>query len=300
MADKHAEQLIKLASQKVSQHQFEKAVNLLLEALKVAPENYEIYLYLASTYHDFYCQNPKKQYLRLATEYAEQALQHLPNNATCHCMLGSIFINKKKPKLAKKHLKEALRIDPLSAKCYQLLGHVSKGQKAFRYYQKALELDPKNVDCLTTLSNHYFFKKGNIKIAQQYATMALELDPSDIDALIIMGYILNQHGKYQEAQEHAKLALQQNPQNYQTLQLICVLESRNNIFGSLLKLQLWTINPINYVLYLIAWITLWSVCAYLGFKGLGWLFLIYTYSAKSLFQKKLEKYLTPQALKADY
>jgi tetratricopeptide (TPR) repeat protein len=83
-------------------------------------------------------------------------------------------------------------------------------------YQKALAIDPKNVDVLTDMGP-VLYDTQNYTGAIRSLDKALTIDPSSVYALEQKGYILSELGHYKEALVYFNKALELNPDDYVTL-----------------------------------------------------------------------------------
>ena len=81
-----------------------------------------------------------------------------------------------------------------------LLAKLGKYEKAITWYDKALAIDPNNVNVLVN--------KGLALINK-----ALRIDPNNVYALVGKGHVLHTQGKYQEAIEYFDKAFKIDPNN---------------------------------------------------------------------------------------
>lgn len=81
-----------------------------------------------------------------AIETCKRGLEHNPEFATGHLVLGKCYLAKKMSALAIEEFQAAARIDPQNLAAYRQLAQAyeEQGQKdeAVRYYQRILDLEP--------------------------------------------------------------------------------------------------------------------------------------------------------------
>ena len=84
-------------------------------------------------------------------------------------------------------------------------------RKAYQYYQKAVELDPKLLDAFYNLANIYFVQKRFDLAEKAYARVIVQ-NPKDADAYNNLGVIYYRQGKPDKAREYYRRALKINPE----------------------------------------------------------------------------------------
>jgi len=135
-----------------------------------------------------------------------------PLSAQEHFTLGTIYEKRGKSELALREYKMALEKDSHFLPAMTRLGELSyvMGQyrQAERYYQKAIQLSPRNGDLYNNLCWVYLSQGKELKKAENLISRAMELTPEHkgyyLDTLGII--YLNQH-RYREAIEVLETAV---------------------------------------------------------------------------------------------
>ena len=126
--------------------------------------------------------------------------------------------------IAAGHLKEALRIHPTYKNAYLLLGnahnYLQRYEESIAYYDKALQLDPNYPEAIRNRAVTYrdagkFFgeKQGDAVKAENYLKKALEQLPDDYETLRLLGVACGVQGRSQEAIQYFSRATQIMPDN---------------------------------------------------------------------------------------
>jgi tetratricopeptide (TPR) repeat protein len=87
---------------------------------------------------------------------------------------------------------------------------------AYTLYQRALPINPKDVQVLSDLGRVLYNLQNNTG-ALHSLNKALTIDPTSVYALEQKGFVLSRMGDYKEALDSFDKALKLNPSNYQTL-----------------------------------------------------------------------------------
>lgn len=210
------------------------AIKTLQEAIKIAPDYCDVHWQMARAYYEYYRQNLRKTHLKTAREYVNNCLAIYPQYAHAHYLAGLILTAQGKLKKAETYYRKAIDIEPESPVYHMSLGNNlllrNHKKKANIHIEKALELDPQNLRALTTLGRIEFYANGKTEKAKDYARAALTVDNSDINALVLMGTILYRERRYADAKDLARQAISQNPRDYESLKLICMIETKRNPF----------------------------------------------------------------------
>ena len=122
------------------------------------------------------------------------------------------------------HLKEALRVHPTYKNAYLLLGnahnYLQRYDESIAYYDQALKLDPNYPEALRNRAVTYrdagkFYgeKQGNPLQAEAYLKKALEQLPDDYETLRLLGVACGIQGRNQEAVQYFSRATQLMPEN---------------------------------------------------------------------------------------
>ncbi|MGB3190988.1 MAG: tetratricopeptide repeat protein [Limnoraphis sp.] len=215
----------------VIQGQFEQAITICQQALKIQPKFYHAYVILGNALHfqgkleaaiRAYSQVLKLQpnfaeiYGNRGTMYAklnqidkaiadyQQALELQPNFAVVHWNLGKIFQRLGRFEESIKSWKTALEIQPNlnGAKLHIELGNLLTGQKQFKAaissYQKALEIQPSEVEAHLNLGCLYSEQK-QYETAIKTFQAGIQINPKNLDLYLNMGFALVKLNHHQEA-----------------------------------------------------------------------------------------------------
>lgn len=208
---------------------FQKAREYFQQVIAVDPKYALAYTGLADTLAlmPYYGAFRPNEYMPLAKQAAQKALDIDPNLAEAHASLGQILTNYDYDlKGAERELKKAIELDPKYSSAYQWLSEVyqyqGKGDQALAEVNKALELDP-----LSMIINNNkgrivdFGGKRDEAIAQFKKT--IELFPDAPSARNNLADVYEAKGMYPEAVEQrliqVKLLFGLSPENIKDLQL---------------------------------------------------------------------------------
>ena len=162
-----------------SQGNFDKAVEIYMEALKINPCNDELYL----RFGDIYLRKNLKD--EAAVEF-KKAIEINNNNKYAYFGMADISIERGHYQKAEKYLKKSLEIDPNFAVAYTTLGDMyvdmERYEEAAEAFKHSLKVDPlqKFPDTYIGLGELYYLK-GDYKSALDNFEIAQKKDPSDID-----------------------------------------------------------------------------------------------------------------------
>jgi tetratricopeptide (TPR) repeat protein len=118
-----------------------------------------------------------------------------------------------------KALKGAIAAGEADAAMYSALGNVYKGSanypRAIEMYTKALALDPRNTDALSSLA-FCQAKSGNVKDATISYEQVVALNPQDIKEYKMLADLYMKQNKNDQAMNMYKKCLEKNPADYKT------------------------------------------------------------------------------------
>ena len=116
---------------------------------------------------------------------------------------------------ARIELKNVLQIDPKDARAYFKLGNIFERQKEYRkslgYYNKAVELDPDNLEYQAKIGRFYLLLANDIEKASEKMNLALSKDKDDINGLLLKAGILARQGKTKEAKKVSATIFENHP-----------------------------------------------------------------------------------------
>jgi DNA-binding winged helix-turn-helix (wHTH) protein/tetratricopeptide (TPR) repeat protein len=152
-------------------------------------------------------------------------------------------------KLAVEMLQKSIELDPLYAPSYAHLGFHRRLleqhgrivpfelKKAQWYYQKALELNPNQLDALSNLSALYV-ETNRIEEALLIIRKMLEIAPNDANSLFALGYIYRYAGMLDESIDSMEKALEISPNNTRFRSIISTYASAGLYEQALAKVYL--------------------------------------------------------------
>ncbi len=131
-------------------------------------------------------------------------------HARANFFVGNILVHLGRAKESFKFFQKALALEPESAVFHGGLGsayyQMNRLDEAITQYQKVLEIDPNFADAHNNLGL-YLFQKGRVNEAIAHFQRALEISPNFTDAQNNLGYSLLQSGRVNEAIAHFQRAL---------------------------------------------------------------------------------------------
>lgn len=154
----------------------------------------------------------------LSIEQIDKAIELEPDNPINHVERGLTMLARSFIGEAETCLRDAIKIDSECFHAWYHLGRIKKDdylrtmcfpddlKAALRYFRKAHLLKPKHKDTLFNLAFLHMFR-SMFRTARMYAAKALEEYPDDPKLHRLMGTMLLQQGKLEEAQEEFAIAL---------------------------------------------------------------------------------------------
>src|SRR2546427_10334805 len=137
------------------------ALELLVRAHKLAPENTDIIFLLARV-------SMTQNYFEDAIPLLESGMKIAPKRADLHAALGESYFMSGKADKAIDEFKLLIDLDP-SARSYAFMGlsyrHLGRFDEARKYFQEGLKLDPRNASCLFNMG-YIEERQGNYAAAE--------------------------------------------------------------------------------------------------------------------------------------
>ena len=128
-------------------------------------------------------------------------------------------------------LEKLLEVYPDFALAYNDLGviYYNKGDKerALTYYEKAVVLNPENINFQKNLADFYFVELGRTEDAISIYIKVLAAHPEDIEALLAISNFCLTVEKINEANVFCNRVLEIDPENKDALKMIDLLNSKN-------------------------------------------------------------------------
>jgi tetratricopeptide (TPR) repeat protein len=172
------------------------ALDLLIRAHKIAPENTDIILLMAQV-------SMSQNYFEDAIPLLESGIQIAPLRPDLRAALGKSYFMAGNVDKAIEEFKKLLEIDK-SASSYAYLGlsyrNLGRFDEANQYFQQGLKLDPHNISCLFNLG-FIAERQGDSAEAEIMFQNALRFNPDYPDALLELANLRIAAGKFSEAEE---------------------------------------------------------------------------------------------------
>ena len=156
----------------------------------------------------------QKKDLRCATAAYNKALQLRPQSWRTLYDLGVVEVAQKKPASAILHLRRAVDLKPDSADAHNALGVAfkSSGQlgEAEKQFRETLKVDANSVEALNRLAETLAAQKL-YSAAIGYWDKALSLDPANVDAAMARAIALSENGDQDAATSSLQLIVKKHP-----------------------------------------------------------------------------------------
>ena len=133
---------------------------------------------------------------------------------------------------AESALKHSLYYDPSFSTAYNDLGVIcfklGKKDEALRYYHRAAETDPPNINALKNLADFYYVEIGNLEEAIQIYLKILISNPEDVETLLVLGHICIAMKLLEYARLFYQRVLVLDPHNAHARESMTILENCEN------------------------------------------------------------------------
>ena len=159
---------------------------------------------------------------------ADEALRVFPNQGSIYYLSGLAYAYKEEYNQAVSDLQQALimsgrnaelkfNVTSLLGKVYMQMGDEERANEAF---DKALELQPDNIDLLATYSNYLAQQGQSLNRAETYARKVLGANPSNPETEHLLALIAYRKGDYKSALRYMEDAMDHGAgDNYHSLEL---------------------------------------------------------------------------------
>ena len=254
----------KVALELVRRKNFDQAISVLKDVIKVSPSNPEIPLYVAQ----IYARHLKK--FEQAIRYADQTLELDPKNQAAFLTLFEAHLSDRQPKKAEQVLERVSKIDNLDSAFWLQLGEIYSRailkenadpkqedlQKVNAVYQKALGFEPRKSEVLLRVAD-YYTSSHQFKEAIPFYEEIIKQLQADPDAMLPsvqdkLAVCYRLAGRPKEAIASLKQLITQNPLRYESYELLAgVYEEQGDLENALANYQqILLMNPALPVNYL--------------------------------------------------
>jgi len=150
---------------------------------------------------------------REAASYLEKANHADPSDLETLDMLGKAYLRMKDYKILPSVFERIMKINPNSASAHVMMGmafdDMSQREDAIKEYQAAIAADPKFMGAHSGLG-YLYWRQGDSENAEKEMRAELEHFPNDPVANCILGRVLLNNSRYEEARAHFEEALKVN------------------------------------------------------------------------------------------
>ena len=207
---------------------YEKAINLLQNAMMKGGNHSEVYFQLARTYNlagkpDMALENYERalkidssnvdalcnsanimgqlgRHKEALTHY-QKALKLSPNTPTVHYNLGTLYLQQFQPEKAVNYFRTAISLRPNYATAYNSLGvaltELGEPEQAIAFFEKANDLEPQFVEPLFNLHG-VFLDQGNTYESLRCLTEAVAIAPENLTNQFFLGLLQQYIGNTEE------------------------------------------------------------------------------------------------------
>ena len=209
------------------------AFNCYNKAIKLDPKNFNAINNLGILYHNL------GDNQEAINTYKKALLIDHKNNYLAHFNIGNVYRELGLNYLAIEHYEKVKLLNPNHLPVRNNLGlvHYSNGsyEEAIKEYLEVIEKDPKNTITISNIASSYR-ALGKFKKALNYNTMLSNISDNELDSAQILsnrGAIEFDAGRFEEAYESYKEALNKNPKLYETFNNICLIFHKTGRFEKL-------------------------------------------------------------------
>jgi eukaryotic-like serine/threonine-protein kinase len=178
------------------------AIKYLQRAIQLDPQSAASFATLSEAYYEKNRQNADPQWMKLANEYASQALSLDSYLSAAHNSLGLVKLQSGDLAGAEREFLSAAELDPKSPTPHRYLGEVyyqeGKRDQANQELNHALQLDPKGWRTYTNLGLNAY-RDGDYKEAVSQWEQALKIEPDNVFILRDLGAAYHAVGRDDDA-----------------------------------------------------------------------------------------------------
>jgi len=202
----------------IQKRNWQKAIELLEQAVVAHPNNPEGHFLLGQAYGDqSRYRAMKKQFgesLGISTKFKPAILQSIENHWITHYSKGIKAQNDRNFKLAENLLKTAIIIDPGKREAYNTLAanyiDTNQPRQALLIYKKLLKETPDDLNLLIATGNLFYIQKRFDNVVR-ILKKVLEIEPDHRDAMANLALSYDSLGKTDEALTAYQKAVAANP-----------------------------------------------------------------------------------------
>lgn len=212
------------------------AIHRLKQALTEDPEQAEAHALLAAVLL-------AQERTHAAAHEAKLALQLDPNQVMGRIVEIQTLLLRRKFNQVSQRINELEALEPALPHSHQMRAQLCQLQdrhkEAMVHLERALSMDPDNIDVRTDLAEN-LFQNGDWNKAEEVAKTVLEQQSDHADGLALMGLIHLSRGETELAESIARSILIENAEHRQGQRLLIAIKTRRNWFlGAWWRFQSW-------------------------------------------------------------
>jgi len=227
----------------IQNRDWQKAIELLEQAVVAHPTNPEAHFLLGKAYGDrSWYKEMKKQFaesLRISTKFQQAILNEIENHWIHHYSKGLKAQNGRNFKLAERLFKTAILIDRTKKEAYNKLAanyvETNQPKKALLIYENLLKKSPDDLNLLMAAGN-LFYNQTRFEDVIRVLKKVLEIEPDHRDALANLALSYDSMGKADEAFTIYQQVVEANPRDKDLIFLLGVHYYNGNHFTKAIEL----------------------------------------------------------------
>jgi len=227
----------------IQNRDWQKAIELLEQAVVAHPNNPEAHFLLGKAYGDkSRFKDMRKQFgesLRISTKFQQEILNEIENHWIHHYSKGLKAQNGRDFKLAEKLFKTAILIDRTKKEAYNRLAanyvETNQAKKALLIYENLLKGSPNDLNLLMAAGN-LFYNQKRFEDVIRVLKKVLEIEPDHRDALANLALSYDSMGKSAEAFTIYQQVVEANPRDKDLIFLWGVHYYNGNHFTKAIEL----------------------------------------------------------------
>ncbi len=216
MSSEKVENLLTQGKALVESGQYEKAITLFEEALRLEENNVELLRECGQAY-------AKSKQFPKAFELFDKALKIDPNNSDILRNYGNALLKKQKYDQAIIYFKKAIEIEPNNVKTIcsyaNVLMKLERIEESLPLWQKAIKIEPDNVITISSYANA-LMKLERIKESLPFWQKAIKIEPDNVITIRSYANALMKSGKIEESLSYFQKAMELEPQNLTIIKMM--------------------------------------------------------------------------------
>lgn len=212
-----------LGVQKLSNKEYDQAIQLLKQALAIDPSKINTQQYLGLAYLE-------KGEVDKSIQHFQEVIKMEPNLYSSHAFLGSAYLKANELSLAEAAFLKAIELNPRDSKNYFNLGVVytklNKYDQALDAYKMALDINPYYKEALIN-TGYIYLQQNNYKKALEFYNQALDLNSKETRVYLALAEIHENLGDLNRAKYYYNKLLEFDKNNSFALTKLEILKGKN-------------------------------------------------------------------------